>query len=59
MTNPNNTIKKIINWNGLSVVLSGKKFKVRFDRKSKDHKEVVESLLEHLEAWANENKIDL
>lgn len=54
-----NTIKKIINWNGLSVVLTGKKLKVRSNRNTKEHKEVIASLLEHMGKWATENKINL
>ncbi len=52
-------LKKIINWNGLSVVLTGKTFKIRSTRSPKEQKEVVISLLEHIEQWATENNIEL
>jgi hypothetical protein len=52
-------LKTIINWNGLSLLLSGKPKVIRSNRDIKKYSKETESLKKHLLAWAKENKIDL
>jgi hypothetical protein len=50
-------LNKLINWCGLSEILTGNSNTVRANRKNKKFSKEINSLEEHLIAWAKENNI--
>lgn len=52
-------IEQLVNWNKLSVILTGKKNFIRSNRKTKKYEDLVDSLLEHIETWASKNNVEL
>lgn len=51
--------KNLVNWIGLSEILSGEKRAIRAGRKNKKYSKQIESLEKHLLAWAKENDITI
>jgi hypothetical protein len=49
----------IINWNALSMVVTGKPNVIRSNRKNTKHSNLTQSLMEHIEQWASKNKVQL
>lgn len=54
MKNDNNATK-LINWNGLSTVLTGQPNKVRSNNVNREHRVAVTSLLNYIDKWLQQN----
>ena len=48
--------KKVINWNELSVVLTGEAGVVRSNFVQKEHKKEVEKLMNYISKWCEKNR---
>ncbi|HEY6143728.1 MAG TPA: hypothetical protein VIV55_09990 [Flavobacterium sp.] len=48
---------KLINWRGISALLTGDSLIIRANRDNKKYSKEIKSLEKHLQAWAKENKI--
>jgi hypothetical protein len=48
---------KLINWRGLSTLLTGDSLIIRANRDNKKHSKEIKSLEKHIKAWMKENNI--